>query len=108
MVLTDLTLQKSLAQNAAGELAQRRLKRLSDELNELQKQAIKVEYEIINAQKGKIEASLRKEQSIAAKKAKGTGRITPDDEHLFWPFDGQYWRDELGYYRVKIKSQCVR
>ncbi|MBW2731979.1 MAG: hypothetical protein JRH20_06265 [Deltaproteobacteria bacterium] len=108
VVLTDLTLQKSLAQNVAGELAQRRLKRLADELNELQKQAIKVEYEIIKGQKGKIEASLRKEQSIAAKKARGTGRITPDDEHHFWPFDGQYWRDELGYYRVKIKSQCAR
>jgi TolA-binding protein len=108
VVLADLTLQKSLAQNAAGDLAQRRLKRLTGELNELQKQAIKVEYEIINGQKNKLEASLLAEQRKAAAKAQGTGRIVPDDEHLFWPFDGQYWRDELGYYRVKIRSQCNR
>ena len=25
-----------------------------------------------------------------------------------WPFIGEYWRDELGYYRVKIVNQCVR
>lgn len=108
VVLTDLTLQKSLAQNAAGDLAQRRIKRLVGEINELQKQAIKVEYEIINGQKNKLEASLLKEQKAAAAKATGTGVITPDDEHLFWPFDGQYWRDELGYYRVKIRSACGR
>jgi hypothetical protein len=35
-------------------------------------------------------------------------RIVPDDEHLYWPFDGQYWKDELGYYRFKIRSVCTR
>ncbi len=108
VVLTDLTLQKSLAQNNAGDLAQHRVKRLIREINDLYKQAIKVEYEIINGQKQQISAELRKEQKAAAAKATGTGRIEPDDEHQFWPFDGQYWRDELGYYRVKIRSQCGR
>ncbi|PID38468.1 MAG: hypothetical protein CSB49_05305 [Proteobacteria bacterium] len=108
VVLTDLTLQKSLAQNSAGDLAQRRIKRLVSEINELQKQAIKVEYEIINGQKNKISAEMRKEQQAAARQATGTGHISPDDEHLYWPFDGQYWRDELGYYRVKLKNQCGR
>ena len=23
-----------------------------------------------------------------------------------WPFNGEYWRDELGYYRVKIVNKC--
>ena len=107
-ILADLTLQKSFAMNAAGELAQARITRLVREINELQKQAIKVEYEIINGKKNKLEAELLKQQKNAAAKATGTGRIVPDDEHLFWPFDGQYWRDELGYYRVKIRSQCAR
>ncbi len=25
---------------------------------------------------------------------------------MIWPFNGEYWRDELGYYRVKIKNKC--
>jgi hypothetical protein len=107
VVLQDLTLQRSLAQNEAGQLAQRRLKRVSKEIQELIKQAIKVEYETINGEKDKLEASLRNEQVVSANVADQTN-IQPDDEHLFWPFDGQYWRDELGYFRARIRSQCSR
>jgi hypothetical protein len=23
-----------------------------------------------------------------------------------WPFDGEYWRDELGFYRQVVVSKC--
>jgi tetratricopeptide (TPR) repeat protein len=107
VVLQDLTLQKSLAQNKAGKEAKRRIDRVSKEIQELIKQAIKVEYETINGQKNSLEASLRNEQAMAARTTEQVN-ITPDDEHYFWPFDGEYWRDELGYYRFKIKSACAR
>jgi TolA-binding protein len=107
VVLQDLTLQKSLAQNEAGQLAGRRLARVIQEIRELEKQAIKVEYETINGQKDKLEASLRNEQAVQANAVTG-GDITPDDEHYFWPFDGEYWKDELGYYRFKIQNRCGR
>jgi hypothetical protein len=29
-----------------------------------------------------------------------------DDEHVIWPFDGEFWRDELGSYRQVVVSQC--
>lgn len=107
VVLQDLTLQKSLAQNDAGKMAQQRVARLSKEIQELIKQAIKVEYETINGQKDKVEASLRNEYVVPAAGVDQTN-IQPDDEHYYWPFDGQYWRDELGYYRYKIRSACGR
>ena len=69
--------------------------------------AIKVEYETINGQKNQLEASLRNEQ-VAQANITEQVNITPDDEHYFWPFIGEYWRDELGYYRFKIKSACTR
>jgi hypothetical protein len=28
-----------------------------------------------------------------------------DDEHFTWKFNGEYWRDELGYYRVKVEAK---
>ena len=34
--------------------------------------------------------------------------IRADDEHVIWPFIGEYWRDELGYYRVKILNKCQK
>jgi tetratricopeptide (TPR) repeat protein len=106
VVLQDLTLQKSLAQNESGQLAHRRIKRLSAEIQELQKQSIKVEYETINGQKNQLEAGLRKEQ-LSVKTNVDQTKIDPDDEHLVWQFNGEYWRDELGYYRFRIKSACT-
>jgi len=105
VVLQDLTLQKSLAANEAGQMARRRVARVSKEIRELIKQSIKVEYETINGRKNRLEASLRNEQ-LSSKKGRDQTHIEPDEEHLYWPFDGQYWRDELGYYKFKIKSVC--
>lgn len=36
------------------------------------------------------------------------GRVQGDEEHVLWPFDGEYWRDELGTYRQTILSTCGR
>jgi hypothetical protein len=35
-------------------------------------------------------------------------RVTADEEHYLWPFNGEYWRDELGFYRQVITSRCGR
>jgi TolA-binding protein len=106
-VFADLTLQKSLAVNQAGDLARRRIKRLTEELAQLIKRVIKIEYEILAGQKGELEEEVRQEQQVIHS---GIGHkaqeIRADDEHVIWPFNGEYWRDELGYYRVKIKNKC--
>ncbi len=35
------------------------------------------------------------------------GVVNPDDEHVLWPFNGEYWRDELGFYRQVVVSKCA-
>ena len=107
-ILQDLTLQKSLAANEAGNLARQRLQRLSTEIQELVKQAIKIEYETLNAQKGQLTAGLSADQKLLNPNAKNYNVIQIDDEHQQWPFRGEYWRDELGYYRFKVQNKCGR
>ena len=36
------------------------------------------------------------------------GPIIVDVEHFVWRFNGEYWKDELGYYRFKVRSQCPK
>jgi hypothetical protein len=36
------------------------------------------------------------------------GVVTPDVEHTIWPFDGEYWKDEIGSYRGRMESRCRR
>ena len=31
-----------------------------------------------------------------------------DEEHVYWPFQGEYWKDELGSYYYYIRSECGR
>jgi TolA-binding protein len=106
-VFADLTLQRSLAVNEAGDLARRRIKRLTEELAQLIKRVIKIEYEILAGQKGELEEEVKQEQQvIQGHSTKHGSEIRADDEHEMWPFNGEYWRDELGYYRVKIVNKC--
>jgi tetratricopeptide (TPR) repeat protein len=106
-VFADLTLQRSLAVNEAGDLARRRIIRLTDELAQLIKRVIKIEYEILQGEKGALEQEVIQEQQIIQGGGrKGTDDIRVDDEHNLWPFTGEYWRDELGYYRVRIANKC--
>jgi TolA-binding protein len=107
-VFADLTLQRSLAVNEAGDLARRRIIRLTDELAQLIKRVIKIEYEILQGQKGALEQEVIQEQQITTgPNAKRAEEIRVDDEHQMWPFTGEYWRDELGYYRVRIGNKCA-
>jgi tetratricopeptide (TPR) repeat protein len=108
-VFADLTLQRSLAVNEAGDLARRRIKRLTEELSQLIKRVIKIEFEILQGEKGELEHEVIEERSRGA--VAGTKPLTDiraDDEHVIWPFVGEYWRDELGYYRVKIRNKCQK
>ena len=109
-VFADLTLQRSLAVNEAGDLARRRIKRLTEELSQLIKRVIKIEFEILQGEKGSLETELKEEQEIspgAVPNRRGED-IRADDEHQIWPFNGEYWRDELGFYRQVVESACGR
>jgi hypothetical protein len=108
-VLTDITLQRSLTVNETGELARQRVSRLVGELAQLIKRVIKIEYEILQGQKGQLEQEVIQEQQIASNgKATQIGNVRVDDEHQYWPFNGEYWRDELGYYRYRLVNRCEK
>jgi tetratricopeptide (TPR) repeat protein len=103
-VQEHLTLQKSLAEDAAGTLARERLGRLEKELTAYKSDAAAVKIETLRARVG------TKRRELAGQEiSKGKEREEPiivDDEHHSWSFNGEYWKDELGYYRYRIASKC--
>jgi tetratricopeptide (TPR) repeat protein len=30
------------------------------------------------------------------------------DDHIYWPFETEYWRDELGYYEFRMENACEK
>jgi tetratricopeptide (TPR) repeat protein len=104
-VLQELTVQKSLAEADAGRLARDRIDRLSNELNELNRDGRKIRIEVLNARAGQISAEARGTRISGDNRPE---RIDIDDEHFLWKFNGEYWKDELGFYRFRIQSMCPK
>jgi hypothetical protein len=105
---SEIGVTRALAVNEAGEIARKRVERLVNEFRQLITRVITIEYEILQGQKGQLEEDVKTESLTgAAARAKDISNVRIDDEHEFWPFLGEYWRDELGYYRYKLLNKCV-
>jgi tetratricopeptide (TPR) repeat protein len=104
-VQTELELRKSEAETQAGKLARERINRLITELQTFGRDGIKIRIEVLNAKANKISDEARKTSVSADHKEEP---IVIDDEHFMWKFNGEYWKDELGYYRFRIRSKCPK
>jgi tetratricopeptide (TPR) repeat protein len=108
-IFSDIGVNRALMVNEAGEMARKRIERLVGEFAALHTRVIKIKFEILEGEKRQEEEDLRSEAAKdRARKAQQIGTIVVDDEHQFWPFTGEYWRDELGYYRYKLMNKCGR
>ncbi len=102
-----LGLARDLAVRQAGELALSRYQRFVDEIEEHLRNGEKILIDITAAQRNLIDDKIKRGQ-VSAADSKIFGIVKPDEEHSLWPFAGEYWRDELGYYRQVVLSTCGR
>jgi tetratricopeptide (TPR) repeat protein len=105
----DIGVSRALMVNEAGDIARKRIERLVSELTALNTRVVKIQYEILEGEKKQEEEDMRSETAHSrSRQAQELSKINVDDEHQFWPFTGEYWRDELGYYRYKLLNKCGR
>ena len=104
-VLQELTVQQSVAAADAGKVARDRVARLGRELGALSRDGSKIKFEILEAKGNRLSAQAAGQRVAADHREEA---IVIDDEHFQWKFDGEYWKDELGYYRFKIRSRCPK
>ena len=87
----------SLAKESTGALARNRLTQQIQQINDLEREAIKIEYEILN----RIKAG-----DAGAATDRRPQRPKIDSEHEIYRYNGEYWKDELGYYNYQVTSRC--
>ncbi len=105
-ILQEIGLAKNYAVEEAGDKARGRYLRLVEELQGLLNQVDTIEIEILNWRRDVLDAALQ-DQLTTARQSRG-GDVEVDEEHQMWPFNGEYWRDELGFYRQQVTNQCGR
>ena len=96
LLLENLDLSLSIAKERTGAQARQRINAQIAEIKNLEKEAIKVEYEIVEKLK-----SLTEDQSGDDSKIKASS------EEERYNYNGEYWQDELGYYYYRVTSLCV-
>ena len=106
-VQDGLQLARDLAIRNAGNLARERYQRAVDELAEHMRNGAKILIDIVAAQRNQLDAAITTGQ-MSKEESKVFGQVNPDEEHVLWPFDGEFWRDELGFYRQVVVSRCGR
>ena len=102
-----LKLARDLAVRQAGELALQRYRRNLEELNEHWRNGEKTLIDLTVAERNILDQKITTGQ-VSKAEAKIFGVVKPDEEHVLWPFDGEWWRDELGFYRQVVASACGR
>ena len=106
-VVQTIEVTRDSAFDKAGQMAKARLQRVAEELRKLKDKADSIDIEISMNERTDTELSLSGVEIDQQRLGKAQNR-TPDAEHIYWPFDGEYWRDELGYYLYSIQSRCSR
>jgi len=101
-----LQLARDIALRNAGQLARERYQRNLDELNEHLRNNAKILIDINAARRNQLDAAIAGSQVSVQESQRNV--VRPDEEHVIWPFDGEYWRDELGFFRQTITSKCGR
>jgi tetratricopeptide (TPR) repeat protein len=103
----DINTAKSVAVDNTGNLARSRYERLLAEIQDLLNQTTRVEIEILKALRGELDIEIQTEAELTGPGVQ-QAKIESDAEHVIWPFEGEFWRDELGYYRQPVASRCGR
>ncbi|MFL5311488.1 MAG: tetratricopeptide repeat protein [Myxococcales bacterium] len=89
---------------AAGELIRERLAGLTRLANSLDGDIEIVVFETLKGEKEFLEERIDIEALLAAQKLYRPAVTGGGSE--YWQFDGEYWPDEVGYYRYTVKDAC--
>jgi TolA-binding protein len=98
--------QRARLAGAAGELIRDRLAGLVRRVDALDGENEIVGFETLKGEKDFLEEWIDRDALLAGQKlyrppVAGRGRE-------YWQFDGEYWPDEVGYYRYTVKDACPK
>jgi tetratricopeptide (TPR) repeat protein len=99
-----IQLARDIAVRNAGQLARARLQRSLDELGAQLRLDAEIFAAALAAKRGATDR-LALHPRVPRRDAE-RNVVRADEEHVLWPFDGEYWPDEVGRYQQSIRSSC--
>ena len=89
----------------AGQRMRGKLEYERDQLRQLLAQALRIQIEVSRKEREALEGSLAKGSQVeVVRDLKYSYAVS--DEHLYWPYEGEFWRDELGTFSYTLTKGC--
>ena len=105
-LLEGLKLQREALIKKAGVMAKGKLDLELNSLKRLLANGLRIKFETSTKEKEFLEQQLLVNGQSAMTRNYRYSVAVPDDE-LYWPYEGEYWRDELGTYQYTLTKGCV-
>jgi tetratricopeptide (TPR) repeat protein len=104
-LLSQLAAEKAALVEEAGARTRATLEYERDTLRTLLAQALRIQIEVSRKEREALEGSLAKGSQVeVVRDLKYSHAVS--DEHLYWPYEGEFWRDELGTYSYTLTKGC--
>ncbi len=105
-LLEELKKQRETLVKKAGIMAKGKLELELGELKKLLANGLRIKFETTTKEKEFLEEQLRAGgQAEVVRKYKYSVAVA--DDQLYWPYEGEYWRDELGTYQYTLTKGCI-
>ncbi|HSP19495.1 MAG TPA: adventurous gliding motility protein GltC [Myxococcaceae bacterium] len=98
--------QRTVLIQKAGLMAKAKLEQEQAELRTLLANGERIKFETTTKEKEFLEEQLQAGGRRAIIK-KYKYSVAVNDDQLYWPFQGEFWRDELGTYQYTLTKGCI-
>jgi hypothetical protein len=105
-LLDELKSERLSAQTRAGLIARAKLEQERDELKDLLGKALRIKFETQDKQKEMLEQKLTGVAIKPEELRRYRYSVAVPDDDEYWPYEGEYWRDELGTYEYTLTKGC--
>jgi hypothetical protein len=105
-LLAGLKAQREMLVKKAGTMAKGKLETELAELKKLLTNGLRIKFETTGKEKEFLEEQLRAggKQDVVKNYRYS---VAVSDDQLYWPYEGEYWRDELGTYQYTLTKGCI-
>jgi outer membrane protein assembly factor BamD (BamD/ComL family) len=105
-LLEGLKEQRTAIIGKAGIMAKGKLETELLALKQLLANGLRIKFETTTKEKEFLEEQLKAGGKTAIVK-KYRYSVAVADDQLYWPYEGEYWRDELGTYQYTLTKGCI-
>ena len=105
VITEELKTERRTLMEKAGIMAKAKLEFELGQLKGLLGQALRIKFETSSQEKSYLEEALATQGKVDIVQQYGHS-VAVADQQVYWPYEGEYWRDELGTYEYTLTKGC--